>query len=577
MDKGKRSELISVLTISVLFIIVNVIWIWLFRRGQLFDIDEAGYFSISLVYFHAFMAHGFIGWLKAIESPGIQAPATTALTSLVYVIFGPRIFTGFFVIILSGIVTIIASYYLGKVVGGRRLALITAILVATSPIIINYARDYNFALPAAAVTTIALLAMVCSDHFANIKWAIIFGICLGLMPLTRTMTIAFIPGLVVAAAICTVSKSDNRQRRLSIMGMSLIIGIAIAAIWLIPSGPLVLHYLASFGYGSRVAEYARASHQSQGLLRNLTSWKETIQYFIEYIYLPDLAFILTGFALLLIAFARVIFTKGWRQAGLVILSSKMLPLVLLVVEGLLAITSSQNKGSGFQAPILPAMLLISAWAMLQLSSRRSWNLIVVGIIIIVSTMSLVPLLYLTAPTARTCVVNVPFLGLATVTDGRGVIQIYESGGGYNTQNPDVPINPQTAKLWIDESATTSQRLTQLNGSNAVTAFGFRNYLYNVNTVNLQQLLEGQSELPVTQVDPEVTGDSKAGYVQWLTNGDSAKASLLLTASGSQGDFFPVVTDKYMAAAALASGFFPIAHWSLPGGQRTVTLWKRTLK
>jgi hypothetical protein len=126
---------------------------------------------------------------------------------------------------------------------------------------------------------------------------------------------------------------------------------------------------------------------------------------------------------------------------------------------------------------------------------------------------------------------------------------------------------------MDASVITSQRLTQLNGNYVLTAFGFRNHLYNVNTVNLQQLLAGRSELPVTQVDPEATGDSVAGYVQWLTSGDAANSRLLVTASGCQGDFFPTVNDKHMAEAAQDIGFSPISHMSLPDA-RIVTLWER---
>jgi hypothetical protein len=75
------------------------------------------------------------------------------------------------------------------------------------------------------------------------------------------------------------------------------------------------------------------------------------------------------------------------------------------------------------------------------------------------------------------------------------------------------------------------------------------------------------------VYPEVTGDSKAGYLQWLTSGDAANSLFLITAPKGQGDLYPVVDDKYVAEAAQDAGFSPCSYMSLPDG-RIVTVWER---
>lgn len=575
MYKNKNSELILIFAIASLFVIANIAWLWLFRMDQLLDIDEAGYLSYSLVDYNAFISNGFMGWVKTIVAPSIQAPLTTALTSVVYMIFGPKIFIGFVIMVFFGVATIAASYYLGNFVGDARLGLMTGILVATCPLVINYARSYSFALPAAAVTTMALLALVRSKQLTNIKWSVVFGLCVGLMPLARTMTIAFIPGLIIPVALYIVMKSDNRWLRIKNTTLAAVVGIVVAAIWLVPNknGLAVFQYLTSFGYGNRVVEYA-AAHESRGVLQNLTSWPawlETIQYAVNSIYLPDAILVLFGFGLSLILFLKMSFINKAHQTCVVAINSKMFSVFIFIIWCFIALASSQNKGTGFLLPIVPAMFLMSVWAIMQLNHGKWSNAAITGIIFVVSAISSVPLMYLTSPIAKPWVVNIPIFGGAKVTDGCGNIQGYLSAGGYHTSNPVLPIDAQTSKQWVRASLATAQRLRQVNANSA--AFGFRGYVYNVNTVTLQHWLANQKGLSLIQIEPVVTGDSKAGYLQWLTKGDAARAFTLVTAQKGQGDILPAVTDKYMDEAAREAGFLPLSSMLLPDA-RIITFWER---
>jgi len=51
--------------------------------------------------------------------------------------------------------------------------------------------------------------------------------------------------------------------------------------------------------------------------------------------------------------------------------------------------------------------------------------------------------------------------------------------------------------------------------------------------------------------------------------------LLLTFSGEQGIFMPIVSDKAMVKAAQIAGFTPAQSWLAPTGQQLL-LWKRDL-
>jgi hypothetical protein len=553
--KSKSYGGVEILTVSILFIIMNVRWVWLYRHGQPLDIDEAGYLNISLVDLRALKDSGLIGLIRAIETPGIQAPVTPAMSAISYLALGAGALAGFATTISAGVVAIVASYCLGWSLGGRRLGLVAGILVATSPVIIDFARCYNFALPATALTTLALLALARSDRCANASWAVLFGICLGLMPLTRTMTIAFVPALALGALANVMAEPDARGRRLLVLALSLAIAIAMAATWLVPNGLYVFHYLVDFSVGPRSVEFGR-----QQTLLDFSTWLLTVGILGGDIHLPDLIVIGSGVCVLLFMLLRLIVVGGSSSAGRIVLRSKLLPSALLVAVGLVAVTASRNKGLAFMAPLVPAMLIVSGWSLVRFGQSEGWKLVTTSLIAAVAIASVVPAIDLSLPTARLWVIDLPILGPSVVADGRGTIQKYEAAGGYDSGDPRVPIDALVGKSWTTASATTAQRLRELGATKTMTTFAFRHRLLNVNTVNLQQLLSGGAEFWFTQIVPVLTGSSIAGYSEWLSNGDSAAACFLLTASGDLGEFLPPVNQENIEAAARATGFDPISSW-----------------
>ena len=61
----------------------------------------------------------------------------------------------------------------------------------------------------------------------------------------------------------------------------------------------------------------------------------------------------------------------------------------------------------------------------------------------------------------------------------------------------------------DLSGDTAKILETM-GDNKITAFGFRNYLFNANTVALQELANYGSETGFRQVDPIITLNTVSG-------------------------------------------------------------------
>ena len=560
------SELAIPLTIGTLFFLINLRWIYLFRTGQPLDIDEAGYLSISLGYFSALTSGGLGSWIAALEAPSTHAPVTTVLSSIAYAILVPHPLVGFLVILSFGLVTVLSTYFLGKVIGGRRLAILSSIVVACSPIIINYSRSYHFAGPATAVAMFGLLALAKSERLSRFSWSIVFGVCVGLLPLTRTMAIAFVPAFAVAAII-QAAYGEDRRRRLYILVLSLGIALLTAAIWYVPNGRLVFQYLFSFGYGPRAASYGPGQESVLGL-QNLLFFLQTLG---AYVYLPNFALILSGLALLTLRVISRWRTAGFREGFDAILLSPALPAALLVLEGALALASSQNKGSAFIAPLVPPMLLLAVWGWTGWEMPRVWQRLASALVIAVAIISLVPSLDLRLRAARPWLTEMPFIGGIYVTDGRGTIQKYEAAGGYSTDDPRRPISAPGGSEWMKTIAASAERIGEASGDGTMPiAMAIRHYLFNTNTLHLARLLAGKRQLLIWGIETDVIGDTVPAYSTWLTS--RTYPCFLLTSSAGKGEMVPAVNVENMERAASNAGFRTIDEWPLPDYRR-VKLWR----
>ena len=189
-----------VLVGALLIAAVNVWWIVEYRHSYPFNVDEYGYTGIGLNDWLGFKSGGLHGWWEAIQQQTPNAPLLPALTSVV-LIFSPGLMQGFGVLIAVAVVQVMLSYGLGSRLAGPRLGALAALAVATSEGLIGFTREYIFALPAATSMTAAVLALVCSDGMRKRWWSAGVGVAVGLMLLSRTMTVAFVPGIAVAAVI----------------------------------------------------------------------------------------------------------------------------------------------------------------------------------------------------------------------------------------------------------------------------------------------------------------------------------------------------------------------------------------
>jgi len=567
----------TLLLLVAVYFTVNARWIWLYRRNNLLDIDEAGYLSMAFSYYRSLSGSGLGDWLKSVLSPGIQAPITPALASLLFWISTPSILTGFAVPLLAGVVCVISTNWLARCLMRAQSALLASALVASCPVLVIYTRSFHFAIPATALFTLALVCMLRSRNFSRPFWASLFGICLGLLPLTRTMTIAFLPGLVMGAAVHTLAQRRDLWTRLGVLAWSLLLASISAGTWLLGSASQVFGYLFNFGYGHQSVEYGLKQS-----IFSLEAWRNTLKIFLFNIYLPHALLLLAG---MIAAGCLAIFNirrHGCTPTLKDLAKSPALPLLLILTEAILALTSTGNSGSAFPAPILPLAIVLSVWtidACLKNGFARSFAGFLGWLICFIATIPLADLLW---SSAQTWIVPLPSLGIEPIVkSGNGTLQYYELNDTnmakpLKSEQDDKQLKGTQRQAWMTMIEQSSQAL-RVNPAAAKggVAFGFRHYYINPNTIRLDSLVNGIDLYGLKVISPLETEESVKSYVDWLSKKDTARTCLLLTFTGEQGMFTPVVSSGQMIKAAKLVGFVPTQSWSAPTGQQ-LQLWMRDL-
>ncbi|WP_235096747.1 ArnT family glycosyltransferase [Amycolatopsis decaplanina] len=555
------------LGVAIAWLLVNFRWIVLYRDGQVFDIDEAGYFGMALNNHGAALRDGAAGWVEAVESPGIQAPLLPALTSLHFFATGTGTVAAFLVPLVAGVALILLTHAVANRVAGRPFAWIATVLIATAPGVLFEARAYHFALPAAVMTTAAVYCLIRSEGLSKTRFVVLFGVFVGLMPLSRTMAIAFVPALVLAALIQAMV-SDGRKERLKRLALAALVAAGVAAMWLVPNGARVFRYLTGFGYGKQSVEFG----EEAGVF-NPAAWVARLRLLIFDHGLPHTLLLCAGLVAAIVVAVVKLRTGPVKDAFRSSVASPLFPSALLVAEGGLTVLTSKNTGTAFFLPLIPSMAILALWGLYR--AHRSLRRVLPFVVAAVGLLALVPMVDLRLPTARPWEVDLPVLGTSKVTDGRGVPQIYADPDGQVAE----PVSVETAREWRAASEWAAGQVEEHHALGGATAFGFRDRLFNTNTVQLEMLRKFGYGVALPQVDPTANGNTEPDYRGWLTSyqnsnsGDASKTCLLFTATGTINEFEPKVDPPSMVSAATASGFMPVATRPLPNG-RLVTLWKR---
>jgi hypothetical protein len=557
-----------VLAAALTLAAVNAWWVATYRHGFPFDVDEAGYSTFAVVEHLSLEGGGLHAWWTAVLDQAPNAPLLTALTSLALSI-KPSLLVGFG--LLSGFLTVlaIAVYGIGERLAGPRLGAFAAVVTATLPGAFLFSREYVFAMPTAAMLACAVYSLLRGDGLRRRRWAIACGAALGLMLLSRSMSIAFVPGVLAAAVVTAVARrKDDLAGRLLNLSLLILTGAALAATWYARNLQTVLDYLTGFGYGAQSKYYGTGS--------SLLSWERLRSPFVhmttEDFLVPLAALLLAGLVAAAAAAFRLVARAGGERDSTTkrLAASDALSLGIVIVAGYAALATSRNGGNGFTFPI---SALVPALAVLALRIHRRAAAPVVAIVALVAAFNLLANLNLSAGMSATRTVSVPGLGALPYANGvpKAVGTIREQVPGPEAEFVD------RDRGWLRADRALSTRLIAMAGPYGelpVTAFASRNRVISSNSVGLATELRYHTNVPFTQLLAE-PDDTTANYVRQLTDPDLGQPSVLITMSSEAGDFEPQVTQRLAEAAARRVGFRRIGSMRLPDG-RILRIWRRPI-
>ena len=543
------------------FLAIGAIWLWRFRRGQPVDIDEAGYLSIAITDYRGLSDGGPGGFVDAVMGPSIWAPLMTSLTALLFLVTGTGILPALLVPLLFGGAMVLAAYGLGHEIGGPRVGWVTFALTAGAPVVIGFSRSYNFAIASGAAAAVMLWAIARSRNFDRLGWSVAAGAAIGFVALSRTLTLAFLPALVLVGLVA-LGVGPARGRRAVNLLVGAVVSLAVAGPWYYRNGEGVYDYLTSYGYGKSSTSYGG----NQSLL-SLESYKLTAVYTVQNVGVPILLLWLFG-ALTLVSSLVVLGRRdGVRVAVGRACRSPLMPALVWTAWGVAALTTSGNKGTGFIAPLVPAFAVLTAWAVWRVP--RPVARVLAGVAVAALLLNTVVTFDPRPGWAQTRLVGLPWLGDQPLYSASGVIQNYVHNGNLNQATGQ--LSESKGAAWHRAQLRLTAELNELGPAFAV--FGFRHRLINLNTIGLEQLLAGRDPLPLTMVDPVAVPNDEQAMADYLTTGGAATSCVVLTARGRLYEIEPVVDADLMAKAAREAGFVRSDTIELPD-QRTVVVWRR---
>ena len=555
-----------VAAIALVLAAINFWWFMTYRQGYPFDIDEAGYTAFGLVDYLGLTAHGLGGWWDAIQGQPTFAPLVPALTSLTVYIH-PGVLNGFAVLTAFMVLLALASYGIGNRLAGPRLGAFAAIVAATLPGTFIFSRVYIFALPTAAFLSCAVYAMLRSDGLRSRRWAIACGAAIGLMLLSRTMAIAYVPGVLAAALLAmALRQQEDLGRRLINAGLLIVTAVAVAATWYAKNIGSVIDYLTNYGYGKQSQNYG-VQHAliSWGRLRSVPE-----RIVSEDLFLPLSVLVLLALGALAVATVRRLRERDRGKSNLIqIGKSDAFGVAVVFICGYAGLMTSQNGGNGFTIPI---SILLPPLAVVALKCFPKAVTPAVAIAAVVCVLNLVSTATIWAYAAHTRTLSIPgFAEPFPVTKG-----IPKAVFGFRLQvpGPETVFDASDAR-WLHAADRALNLINRFYGPEEeapIVAVASRNRALSSNSIQLSSVLRYHRGIPFVQLLAE-PNDSVAHYRQGLQDQSFGEVTVLLTMSSELNDFPPPVTQAHAEAAAKQLGFKKVERMGLPDG-RQLYIWQK---
>jgi hypothetical protein len=328
---------------------LNLLWVSLDSRPPQWDM--ARHLGDSLYYQTTF---SLSNPLHPLEAYTWYPPFVYWVTDLFYAILG----TATWVAILSNAVFIavlaFATYGIGKTLWNRRVGLLSALFVLTTPMVINHFKWYMLDAPLAAMVALALYLLIRSENFARRNPTLLFGVVCGLGLLTKWTFPLFLALPALVAALTAIKESVLRRSAQSLVNLLLagFLAAAVCGVWVIHNYAHLRRDLAFNSTQAGVIQGAPVVGSLASLLWYFWTLVNAQLYAIPFLFL---------------AVGIVFLFKKDESA------SKNFYPVLTIVGTYIAFTLLRNKAMRFTIPVLPAVAVVAVHWLEYLTLRvRRW-------------------------------------------------------------------------------------------------------------------------------------------------------------------------------------------------------------
>lgn len=543
-------------------VLLHLYWVSRFRWGFPTEWDESGYIAIAVRDTQALQDGGPISLLRMVEGQPVQAPLVPLLTVPFHLLFGTGVDQSLLLVPIFGAALLVATYGIARRLMPPPWALLAVAVVAAAPVVTDYTRLYHFSVPAAALMTGAVWALLRSDLLRVRRFAVAAGVLVGLMVLARTMTLSYLPGIALAAAAQLIAPGPDRRRRAVNLGLGALAAVVVAASWYAHNWRGVYDWLVGIGYGAESDRFG-----DEGSILSPAAWTSELETLLEELYLPlalALGLALATAGAFALALARAGGRGGWgtRRKWL---ASPGLPLALIVLGGYLALISSRdNEGTAFGLPLLPLLVVLTVGATARLP-RRAPRLAIAAALVAVSAGNVAMKSGLFPALVGPRSAELAGIGPVPVIDGHGILHGELAATGYDVSatEPPAPFHRRWLSFERDLVNRIAHHARRL-GTAPSGYLGARHLVLTNTSLRLAATLERQ-EAGVGWLKPYP--DREQAYRRTLREADASFLLVLESpATGAAG-----VTPVKAEDAAASLGFRLVETFRLPDG-RPARLW-----
>lgn len=218
--------------------LLNMVWVAENMRPPHWD--EANHLGNSVIMFDTFSLPHFGDWVHGYF---YYPPFAYWVADSFYLALGR---TDQWVAILSQSVflaTLIGSTYaIGRRLWAPRIGLLAAFVATSTPMLAIGFKDFMLDAPLAALSILALYLLIRTDEFGHLRWSLLFGLACGIGMLTK-WTFGFmliVPSSFAAIAALRLSCRERSWARPATIIGSLVLSIAVMAVWYVPNAANVI-------------------------------------------------------------------------------------------------------------------------------------------------------------------------------------------------------------------------------------------------------------------------------------------------------------------------------------------------